>query len=208
LTKSDIQNIVEQFRKAAERSLQAGFKLIEIHAAHGYLLHQFLSPLSNNRNDEYGGSLENRIRLPLDVLVAIRAFVPDSFPVIVRISATDWVEGGWDIEQSIQFARKLKEAGADLIDTSSGGNISHARIPVGPGYQVPLAERIKRETGIMTGAVGLITLPEQAEQIIAADQADIVLLARELLRNPYWPLVAARQLQADIEWPEQYLRAK
>jgi 2,4-dienoyl-CoA reductase-like NADH-dependent reductase (Old Yellow Enzyme family) len=208
MTQNDIKNVVEQFRKAAERSVRAGFKLIEIHAAHGYLLHEFLSPLSNMRNDEYGGSFENRIRVLLEVLSAIRGGVPDSFPVIVRISSTDWVDGGWDIEQSVQLARKLKESGADLIDASSGGNISHARIPVGPGYQVPFAERIKREGGIMTGAVGIITTPEQAEQIIAAGQADIVLLARELLRNPYWPLAAAHQLKTDIEWPRQYVRAK
>jgi 2,4-dienoyl-CoA reductase-like NADH-dependent reductase (Old Yellow Enzyme family) len=208
MTKNDIHNLVEQFRKAADRSVQAGFKLIEIHAAHGYLLHEFLSPLSNKRYDEYGGSFENRIRILIEVLGAIRSILPESFPVIVRISSTEWVEGGWDIEQSVQLARKLKESGADLIDASSGGNISHARIPVGPGYQVPFAERIKRESGIMTGAVGLITLPEQAEQIIAGGRADIVLLAREMLRNPYWPLAAARQLKVDIEWPRQYLRAK
>jgi 2,4-dienoyl-CoA reductase-like NADH-dependent reductase (Old Yellow Enzyme family) len=208
MTKSDIRNVVDQFQKAAERSIRAGFQLIEIHAAHGYLLHEFLSPLSNKRNDEYGGSFENRIRLPLEVLSAIRMIVPDSFPLMVRISSTDWVEGGWDMEQTIQLSRTLKEAGADLIDTSSGGNTAQARIPIGPGYQVPFAERIKRESGIMTGAVGLITSPEQAEQIIASGQADIVLIARELLRNPYWPLAAARKLKADIEWPKQYLRAK
>ena len=200
--------VIAQFQKAAERSVQAGFRLIEIHSAHGYLLHEFLSPLSNKRNDEYGGSFDNRIRLPIEVLSAIRKVVPDSFPIMVRISSTDWVEGGWDIEQSIHFARKLQEAGADLIDASSGGNISQASIPVGPGYQVAFAEKIKRETGILTGAVGLITSPEQAEQIIATGQADIVLFARELLRNPYWPLAAARCLKADIEWPKQYLRAK
>ena len=208
MTKNDIHRVVEQFRTAAERSVRVGFKLIEIHAAHGYLLHEFLSPLSNTRNDEYGGSLENRVRFLLEVLSTIRKIVSDSFPVIVRISSTDWVEGGWDLEQSVLLARMLKEAGADLIDTSSGGNISHARIPIGPGYQVPFAERIKREAGIMTGAVGLITLPEQAEQIIATEQADIVLLAREFLRNPYWPLSAARQLKTDIDWPKQYARAK
>jgi 2,4-dienoyl-CoA reductase-like NADH-dependent reductase (Old Yellow Enzyme family) len=208
MTKSDIKNVVDQFQKAAERSIQAGFKLIELHAAHGYLLHEFLSPLSNKRKDEYGGSLENRIRFPLEVLAAIRNVVPESFPLIVRVSSTDWIEGGWDIEQSITLARKLKEAGADLIDTSSGGNIAQALIPIGPGYQVALAERIKREGAIMTGAVGFITSPEQAEQIIATGQADIVLLARELLRNPYWPLAAARRLKVNIEWPKQYLRAK
>jgi 2,4-dienoyl-CoA reductase-like NADH-dependent reductase (Old Yellow Enzyme family) len=208
MTKRDISNVVDQFQKAAERSMRAGFQVIEIHAAHGYLLHEFLSPISNRRTDEYGGSFDNRIRLPLEVLSAIRTIVPDSFPLIVRISSTDWFVGGWDMEQTIQLAHKLKEAGADLIDASSGGNVAHARIPIGPGYQVPLAERIKRESGMMTGAVGLITSAEQAEQIIALDQADIVLLARELLRNPYWPLAAARRLKADIEWPKQYLRAK
>jgi 2,4-dienoyl-CoA reductase-like NADH-dependent reductase (Old Yellow Enzyme family) len=208
MTTSEIRNVVEQFRKGAERSVRAGFKLIEIHAAHGYLLHEFYSPLSNKRIDEYGGSFENRIRLPLEVLEAVRSVLPDSFPIFVRISSTDWVEGGWDIEQSVQFARMLKKSGADLIDASSGGNSSKARIPVGPGYQIPFAEKIKRDAGIMTGAVGLITLPEQAEQIIAAGQADIVLLARELLRNPYWPLAAARHLKVDLEWPRQYLRAK
>ena len=208
MTTNDIQHVIKQFRKAADRSVQAGFRLIEIHAAHGYLMHEFLSPLSNKRNDEYGGSFENRVRLPIEVLVAIRNVVPDSFPIIVRISSTDWVEGGWDIEQSVNFARKLQEVGADLIDASSGGNILQAPIPVGPGYQVPFAEKIKREAGIMTGAVGFITSPEQAEQIVATGQADIVLLARELLRNPYWPLAVARRLKADIEWPKQYLRAK
>jgi 2,4-dienoyl-CoA reductase-like NADH-dependent reductase (Old Yellow Enzyme family) len=208
MTHSDIQSVVEQFRKAAERSVRAGFQIIELHMAHGYLLHEFLSPFSNKRNDEYGGSFENRIRLPLEVLTAVRTVVPDSFPVFARISSTEWTEGGWDIEQSVELARKLKEAGADLIDTSSGGNIPRASIPIGPGYQIPLAEKIKRESGIMTGAVGFITSPEQAEQIIATGQADIVLLARELLRNPYWPLTAARRLKADIDWPRQYLRAK
>jgi 2,4-dienoyl-CoA reductase-like NADH-dependent reductase (Old Yellow Enzyme family) len=169
---------------------------------------EFLSPLSNKRTDEYGGSFENRIRFPLAVLIAVRSVVPDSIPVFVRLSATEYVEGGWDIEQTVQLARRFKEAGADLLDTSSGGNIPHAPIPLGPGYQVPLSERVKHESGILTGAVGLITSPEQAEQIIAGNQADLVVLGRELLRNPYWPLAAARQLKADIEWPKQYLRAK
>ena len=208
MTVNDIQLGIEQFQDAVKRSVRAGFRLIEIHAAHGYLLHEFLSPLSNKRNDEYGGNFENRIRFPLEVLSAIRKVVPDSFPIIVRISSTDWVEGGWDIEQSINFARKLKEAGADVIDVSSGGNISHASIPAGPGYQVSFAEKIKREAGVMTGAVGFITSPEQAEQIIATGQADIILLARELLRNPYWPLAAAARLKTDIDWPKQYVRAK
>lgn len=208
MTEGDIQKAVEQFQKATLRSVQAGFKFVELHMAHGYLLHQFLSPLSNTRTDRYGGSFENRIRFPLEVLIAVRKVLPDSFPVFVRISCSDWTEGGWDIEQSVQLTRKLKAEGADLIDASSGGNIPRASIPIAPGYQVPFAEQIKRESGILTGAVGLITLPEQAEQIIATSQADIVVLARELLRNPYWPLATARQLKTDVEWPRQYLRAK
>ncbi|RPI04961.1 MAG: NADH:flavin oxidoreductase/NADH oxidase [Ignavibacteriae bacterium] len=208
MTNDDIQIVTEQFRAAAERSIRAGFKLIEIHAAHGYLLHEFLSPLSNQRTDEYGGSLDHRIRFLLEVTAAIRRVVPDAVPVIVRISSTDWTDGGWDIDQSVYLAWKLKDAGVDLIDASSGGNISHAAVPAGPGYQVPFAERIRRESGIMTGAVGFITSPEQAEQIIVTGQADVVILARALLRNPYWPLEAARQLKAEIEWPNQYLRAK
>jgi 2,4-dienoyl-CoA reductase-like NADH-dependent reductase (Old Yellow Enzyme family) len=208
MTENDIQLGINQFRDAAKRSVRAGFRLIEIHAAHGYLLHEFLSPLSNKRNDTYGGNFQNRIRFPLEVLSAIRNVVPDSFPIMVRISSTDWVEGGWNIEQSMDFAHKLKDAGADIIDASSGGNISQASIPAGPGYQVSFAEKIKRAAGIMTGAVGFITSPEQAEQIIATGQADIILLARELLRNPYWPFAAAARLKADIDWPKQYIRAK
>jgi 2,4-dienoyl-CoA reductase-like NADH-dependent reductase (Old Yellow Enzyme family) len=208
MTTADIHSVIEQFKKAAERSIRAGFRVIELHMAHGYLLFEFLSPLSNKRTDEYGGSFENRIRFPLAVLTAVRSVVPDSIPVFVRLSATEWVKGGWDIEQSVQLARRFKEAGADLLDTSSGGNVPNVHISIGPGYQVPLAERVKRESGMMTGAVGLITSPEQAEQIVASSQADLVLLARELLRNPYWPLAAARQLKAETEWPKQYLRAK
>jgi 2,4-dienoyl-CoA reductase-like NADH-dependent reductase (Old Yellow Enzyme family) len=208
MTSADIHSVIEHFKKAAERSILAGFRVIELHMAHGYLMFEFLSPLSNKRTDEYGGSFENRIRFPLAVLIAVRSVVPDSIPVFVRLSATEYVEGGWDIEQTVQLARRFKEAGADLLDTSSGGNIPHAPIPLGPGYQVPLSERVKHESGILTGAVGLITSPEQAEQIIAGNQADLVVLGRELLRNPYWPLAAARQLKADIEWPKQYLRAK
>lgn len=208
MTIDDIHSVVEQFQQAAKRSLLAGYRVIELHMAHGYLVHQFLSPFSNKRTDEYGGSFENRIRLALEIVHAVRAVIPNSAPLFVRISATDWTEGGWDIEQSIELAKKLKSAGADLIDTSSGGNLPHASIPIGVGYQVPLAERIKRESEIMTGSVGLITSPEQAEQILTSNQADLIILARELLRNPYWPLAAARQLHADIEWPKQYLRAK
>jgi len=207
MTTTDIRTVVEQFRHATKRSVEAGFKVIEFHATHGYLVHQFLSPLSNKRTDTYGGSFENRIRLLLEIVDAARTIVPDSFPLLVRISATDWAQGGWDLEQSIELARKLQDAGVDLVDASSGGNVL-APIPVGPGYQVPFAQAIRRETGILTGTVGFIVSPEQAEQIIATGQTDIVFLARELLRNPYWPLVAARQLHVDVEWPKQYTRAK
>lgn len=204
----DIRNTIEKFKDAAERGVEAGFRVIEIHMAHGYLVHQFLSPLTNKRTDNYGGSLENRIRFAEEITKAVRESIPEEMPLFVRISATDWVDGGWDVEQSILLIQKLKEAGADLIDCSSGGNIKNAAITLGPGYQVPFAERIKKETGILTGAVGLITMPEQAEEIIASGKADAVLLARELLRDPYWPLHAARLLKADVDWPKQYLRAK
>src|SRR5690606_14743200 len=175
---------------------------------HGYLLHEFLSPLSNQRQDEYGGSFENRVRLVLRVTETVRAAWPERLPLFVRISATDWTEGGWDLEQSVELARLLKERGVDLIDCSSGGNVPHAKIPIAPGYQVPFAETIRREADIATGAVGLITHPEQAEQIVASGQADAVLLARPLLRDPYWPLHAARALAVDLPWPVQYERAK
>jgi 2,4-dienoyl-CoA reductase-like NADH-dependent reductase (Old Yellow Enzyme family) len=208
LTKDDISAVIAAFVKAAERSLAAGFEVIEIHAAHGYLLHEFLSPLSNQRTDEYGGSLDNRLRLTLDVADAVRKFWPQNLPVLVRISASDWVEGGWDIQQSIILSGKLKDIGIDLIDASSGGNTAHAKIPVGPNYQVPFAESIRREAKIPTGAVGMITDAKQAEQIIVSGQADVVLLARELLRDPYWPLHAAQALGVDLAWPKQYDRAK
>ena len=208
MTKDDIRSVVVQFAQAAARSVLAGYRVIELHMAHGYLVHQFLSPFSNKRTDEYGGCFENRTRLALEILDAVRRSVPDSMPVFIRISATDWTEGGWDIEQTTELARTFKNAGADLIDTSSGGNIPHAVIPAGPGYQVPLAGQIRHGSGIMTGAVGLITSPHQAEEILASGDADLIILARELLRHPYWPLDAAQQLQAEIEWPRQYLRAK
>lgn len=208
LSKTEIANIVKQFADGAERSLKAGFEVIEIHMAHGYLIHQFFSPFSNKRTDEYGGSFENRIRLALEVATAVRKVVPDNLPLFVRISASDWKEGGWDIEQSVELAKRLKDIGIDFIDTSSGGNVPDAKIPMAPGYQVPFSERIRKESGILTGAVGLITSAVQAEQILALGQADAVLLARELLRDPYWPLHAAKELKADIEWPVQYLRAK
>jgi 2,4-dienoyl-CoA reductase-like NADH-dependent reductase (Old Yellow Enzyme family) len=183
-------------------------KVIELHAAHGYLLHQFLSPLSNQRTDTYGGSFENRSRLLLEVVAAVRQVLPPDFPLIVRISATDWTEGGWNADESVKLASILKDRGVDLIDCSTGGNVPHAKIPVGPGYQVEFAERIKRETGLPTGAVGLITTPNEAETIVANGQADLVLLAREELRDPYFPLHAAHELGAEVAWPPQYERAK
>src|SRR6202044_3258576 len=183
-----IQTITRAFIRATERALEAGFDLVELHAAHGYLLHEFLSPLSNRRSDQYGGSFENRIRLVVEVVDAIRAVWPAELPLLVRISATDWVEGGWDIDQSVALAKVLKEHKVNLVDVSSGGLASQAVMAVGHGYQTPFAERIRREAKIPTGAVGMITAAAQAEHILRAGQADVVLLARELLRNPYWPL--------------------
>jgi 2,4-dienoyl-CoA reductase-like NADH-dependent reductase (Old Yellow Enzyme family) len=203
----EIPDITKAFAAAARRALSAGFDVVEIHAAHGYLLHEFLSPLTNTRADAYGGSFENRIRLCLEVVDAVRNVWPDRLPVFVRISATDWVDGGWDIEQSVALAQHLKAHGVDLIDTSSGGNVAAAKIPLGPGYQVPFAARIRQDASIATGAVGLITEPAQAAAIVAQGHADCVLLARELLRDPHWPLRAARELDVPIDWPAQYLRA-
>ena len=207
LTLEEIDQIRDQFVQATRRSLEAGFKLIEIHAAHGYLLHEFLSPISNQRQDDYGGSFENRTRLLREVVQAVRDVMPDSLPLWVRISATDWAEGGWDIEQSVALSDKLKSIGVDTIDCSSGGLLSSVRIPVGPGYQTGFADRIRREAAIATAAVGNITSPEQADHIIRTGQADLVLLARELLRDPYWPLRAAKQLRKEIPVPVQYARA-
>lgn len=208
LDEPGIQAIIAEFRQAARRSLAAGFDLIELHSAHGYLLHSFLSPLSNRRTDAYGGSLENRMRLLREVTAAVRQVIPDSMPLFVRISATDWVEGGWDVEQSVALARMLEMDGVDLIDCSSGGNVPNARIPLGSGYQVPLAERVRREAGVRTAAVGMITEPAQADTIIRTGQADLVLLARAFLRDPYWPLHAAKTLGQEIAWPLQYARAR
>jgi len=208
LDAAGIKKVIADFRSATERSLAAGFKVIELHAAHGYLLHEFLSPLSNQRTDTYGGSFENRIRLLLEVVAAVRQVLPDDFPLFVRISATDWTEGGWTADESVQLATWLRDRGVDLVDASTGGNVPAAKIPVGPGYQVEFAERIKRETGLATGAVGLITTPKEAEKIVASGQADLVLLAREELRDPYFPLHAAHELGADVAWPPQYERAK
>jgi 2,4-dienoyl-CoA reductase-like NADH-dependent reductase (Old Yellow Enzyme family) len=202
-----LRGIVEAFRAAAIRALHLGVEVLEVHAAHGYLLHEFLSPLSNQRSDAYGGSFDNRVRLCLEVVAAVREVWPDRLPLFVRISATDWVEGGWDLDQSVELARRLRGSGVDLVDCSSGGNLAKADIPLGPGYQVPFAERIRRDAGIPTGAVGLITTPAQAEAIVAEGRADAVLLARALLRDPYWPLHAAEALGVPGEWPVQYLRA-
>jgi 2,4-dienoyl-CoA reductase-like NADH-dependent reductase (Old Yellow Enzyme family) len=207
LDEADIAGLVEAFGMAATRALDAGFAAVEIHAAHGYLLHEFLSPLTNHRTDGYGGDRSGRMRFAIEVARAVRAAVGDGVPVLARISATDWVEGGWTVEDSVVLAGELAGAGVDLIDCSSGGAVAHASIPVGPGYQVPLAARVRRAAGVPTGTVGLITEPEQAEEIVSTGQADLVLLGRELLRNPYWPRRAAAKLGVEAGWPAQYLRA-
>lgn len=204
LTVADIDALVDAYEAAARRALDAGFKMIEIHAAHGYLLHEFLSPLSNRRADEYGGPLENRIRPVLRVAERLRSVIPDSMPLFVRISATDWAEGGWDVEQSVELARRLKGLGVDLIDCSSGALVPHVKIPVGPGYQVPFARKLREEAGIATGAVGLITDPKQAEKIVDDGDADLVLLGRELLREPYWVLKAMQEAGLEAPWPVPY----
>jgi 2,4-dienoyl-CoA reductase-like NADH-dependent reductase (Old Yellow Enzyme family) len=207
LTTEGIQEVVSAFAAAAPRACQAGFRVIEIHAAHGYLIHEFLSPVSNRRGDDYGGSFENRTRLCREIVAAVRSAWPKELPLFVRISATDWIDGGWNIDESVKLAGQLNRMGVDLIDCSSGGNAPHAKIPVGPGYQTAFAERIRREADIMTGAVGMITSAVQAEHIIRTEQADAVIMAREFLRDPYWPLRAARELDQPIAWPVQYLRA-
>ncbi|MFC3199342.1 NADH:flavin oxidoreductase/NADH oxidase [Parapedobacter deserti] len=203
-----IQQVAADFAMATERALHAGFQVAEIHAAHGYLLHQFLSPLSNHRTDDYGGSFENRVRLLLEVVERVKAVWPDDLPLFVRISATDWADAGWDIDESVRLAALLKSKGVDVIDVSTGGLVNHQQITVGYGYQVPFASRIKRETGILTSAVGLITDAVQAETILANGDADMIMMARELLRNPYFPLQAAGELDDDVAWPIQYARAK
>jgi 2,4-dienoyl-CoA reductase-like NADH-dependent reductase (Old Yellow Enzyme family) len=205
---SGIDTIVDEFTAAAVRALGAGFDLLELHAAHGYLLHQFLSPLSNQRTDEYGGSLENRARLLLRIVASIRATVGEDAPLLVRFSATDWTEGGWDEQQTSTVAGWARDAGADFFDISSGGNVA-ATVPVAPGYQVPFAEYVRSHANVETSAVGLITDPHQAEHIVASGQADVVMLARELLRDPHWPLRAAHELGVELDyWPGQYLRAR
>jgi 2,4-dienoyl-CoA reductase-like NADH-dependent reductase (Old Yellow Enzyme family) len=207
LSLAEISEIVGTFKKSAERARAAGFEVIEIHAAHGYLLHQFLSPLSNTRTDEFGGSFENRIRLTLKVVRAVREIWPSRLPLFVRVSATDWKEGSWDLAQTIELARQLRALGVDLIDVSSGGAVPGVKIPFGPGYQTGLAEAIRKESGMATGAVGMIMEPVQAETILSTEQADLVFLARELLRDPYWPRRAAKALDVKIKAPAQYERA-
>jgi 2,4-dienoyl-CoA reductase-like NADH-dependent reductase (Old Yellow Enzyme family) len=208
LSKAEIDKVVEDFKQATIRALKAGFKLIEIHAAHGYLINEFLSPLSNTRTDEYGGSFENRIKFLLQIIDAIQSVWPATLPLFVRISSTDWVEGGWNIEDSVQLARILKQKGIDAIDASSGGLVPYAKIAAGPGYQVPFAEAIKKQTGILTAAVGIIVNGKQAEAILGQQQADLIVMAREHLRDPYFALHASQELGDDVKWPVQYERAK
>ncbi|WP_242341596.1 MULTISPECIES: NADH:flavin oxidoreductase/NADH oxidase [Anaeromyxobacter] len=208
LDAGELRGVVHAFAAAARRAAAAGFRAVEIHAAHGYLLHQFLSPLSNRRTDAYGGPFENRTRLLREVVAAVRAEWPEPLPVILRISATDWAEGGWDVEQSVELARGLAPLGVELVDVSSGGLVPTAKVPAGPGYQTGFAERIRREAHVATGAVGMISAPEQADHVIRSGQADLVLMARELLRDPHFPLRAAGTLGQDGPWPKQYLRAR
>ncbi|WP_254562532.1 NADPH dehydrogenase NamA [Dyadobacter diqingensis] len=208
LDHSGIEKIIRDFTDAAKRALAAGFKVIELHAAHGYLIHQFLSPLSNQRTDTYGGSFENRTRLLMEIIGNVKTVWPSDLPIFVRISATDWADGGWNLDDSVELSLQLKSAGIDLIDVSTGGLVSYAKIPVGPAYQLPFASRIKKETGILTGTVGMITSATQAETILVNEDADMIIMARELLRNPYFPLHAAHELRDQINWPIQYDRAK
>jgi 2,4-dienoyl-CoA reductase-like NADH-dependent reductase (Old Yellow Enzyme family) len=208
LSVAEIVSIVESFVAATRRAEAAGARLIELHAAHGYLLHSFLSPLSNHRTDQYGGSFANRARIVCDVVAAVRQVWPQKYPLLVRLSATDWVEGGWSVQDSVLLAKTLKPLGVDLFDCSSGGNVHGVKIPVGPGYQAAFAEQVRREAGVLTAAVGMITEPAQADHMIRSGQADLVVVARQFLRDPYWPLTAARALGQEIKWPPQYERAK
>jgi 2,4-dienoyl-CoA reductase-like NADH-dependent reductase (Old Yellow Enzyme family) len=207
LSVEEIRGVVDAFGHAAQRAMEAGFRIIEIHAAHGYLLHEFFSPLSNFRTDEYGGSFENRTRVAREVVTAIRKQMPERLPLFIRISATDWKDGGWDVDQSVELAKQLKHLGVDLVDCSSSGLVQDQKIIAGPGFQVPFAERIRRDAGVMTSAVGLIETKEQVAEILANNKADFVFMAREFLRDPYWPLRAARELKQTISWPVQYQRA-
>lgn len=208
LTIEGIEKVKNDFAEASRRALKAGFKIVELHAAHGYLLHEFLSPLSNKRKDQYGGSFDNRIRLVVEITEAVRTVWPEDLPLFIRLSVTDWTEGGWTESDSVALANVLKTKGVDLIDCSSGGNVPGVKIPLGPLYQLPFSERIKKEAGILTGAVGLITKAQEIEEIIANRKADVVLLARQFLRDPYFALHAAKELEVDVPWPSQYLRAK
>jgi 2,4-dienoyl-CoA reductase-like NADH-dependent reductase (Old Yellow Enzyme family) len=208
MTDEDIQNLRQAFKQTAQRALEADFQVLELHAAHGYLLNEFLSPLANHRTDAYGGSFENRIRLLKEITADVREVWPERYPLFVRISATDWKEGGWTVDDSVALAAQMKQWGVDVVDVSSGGMVPDAKITVGPGYQVPFAEQIRKKAGIATAAVGMITEPQQAEDIIRHGQADMVLLAREFLRDPYWPLHAAHTLGEDVAWPKQYQRSK
>jgi 2,4-dienoyl-CoA reductase-like NADH-dependent reductase (Old Yellow Enzyme family) len=208
LDAAGLRDVTRAFAEAARRALAAGFRALELHAAHGYLLHEFLSPLSNRRDDAYGGTFGGRTRFVREVLAAIRGVWPERLPLLIRVSATDWAPGGWDVDECVQLARDLRGLGVDLVDTSSGGLVPAAQVPAGPGYQAAFAERIRREAGIATGAVGMITSPEQAEHVLRSAQADLVLLARAMLRDPYWPLHAARRLRGEVTWPKQYARAR
>jgi len=208
LDEAEIGNIVQSFATATQRALQCGFEIVELHLAHGYLAHEFYSPLSNTRSGRYGGSLDGRLRFPLEIAEAVRNVWPERFPLFARISSTDWVEGGWDVTQSVELAKRLHERGVDLIDCSSGGNVADAQIPMAPLYQVPFAERIRREAKVPTGAVGLITTPEEGERILSRGQADLIVMAREFLRDPYFPMYAADALDVAIPWPKQYERAR
>jgi 2,4-dienoyl-CoA reductase-like NADH-dependent reductase (Old Yellow Enzyme family) len=208
LTLGDIAAVVNAFAKAAGRALSAGFKVLELHFAHGYLVHEFLSPLSNTRTDRYGGSFENRTRIAVDIASAVRSVWPERLPLLVRVSCTEWAAGGWDVEQTVRLASALRREGVDLIDCSAGGNIHGIKIETGPGYITAYAERIRREAELPTAAVGFITSPQQADHVVRTGQADLVVMARQLLREPYWPLRAAADLRVDVDWPKQYRRAK
>ncbi|MBL7700103.1 MAG: NADPH dehydrogenase NamA [Chitinophagaceae bacterium] len=208
LSVDEIRKVIEDFREAAARALKCGFKVVEIHAAHGYLINEFFSPVSNLRTDSYGGSFENRIRIVFEIIEAVQQVWPKSHPLFVRISASEWSDRGWNVDDSVRLAKLLKQKGVDLVDCSSGGNVYRAKIELGPMYQVPFAEKVKKEADIRTGAVGLITTAQQCEEILQSGKADMIFLARQLLRDPYFPLRAAKEMGVDVKWPDQYLRAK